>query len=93
MKWLSRAFGGGRRAPREVAEGRASATTSELAMVNSEISELETVKSELETILVESAVEQYVSGQERGQGTVLSAEDPVVVDRQVSDRKPVPSSG
>ncbi|MGI9622252.1 MAG: hypothetical protein ACR2PK_05385, partial [Acidimicrobiales bacterium] len=61
----------------KTAEGRAAATTGELGAVEAEIQELEATKLELENALVESAVDQYVSGQEQAQGTVLSAEDPV----------------
>ena len=61
----------------EVATAQVSATQADIAAVATRIADLEAVRSDLESIIVESAITQYVGGHQQAQATVFSAEDPM----------------
>lgn len=61
----------------EVATAQVSATQADIAAVAAEIADLEAVRSDLESVIVESAITQYVGGHQQAQATVFSAEDPM----------------
>ena len=60
-----------------VAEEAVAVTQAQLATVEAEIVELEAAKADLESLLLETAVSQYIAGHEAEQGTVLTTDDPV----------------
>lgn len=60
-----------------VAQEAVAVTQDQLATVEDEIADLEDARAELQSLLVETAVSQYIAGHEAEQGTVLTTDDPV----------------